>query len=95
MCVNETQIKVLWNTHTALSSQTQTFPTSLSDTEHTIVCNRTLFLQSQIQNVRHNPLPLVYLLYTVCQMLAFLPPSSYGMIFYGKLIARTHMEVDH
>lgn len=30
----------------------------------------------QVQNVRHNVLPLVHLLETVSQMLAFLPPSG-------------------
>lgn len=30
-------------------------------------------------------MPLVYLLYIVFQMFAFLPPSSYGMTLYGKI----------
>jgi len=76
MCVNETQITVLWNTHAALSSQTVThFQHPFRHRTHSCVQQDIGSPASQIQNVRHNPLPLVYILYTVFQMLAFLPPS--------------------
>jgi len=89
MCVNETQIKVLWNTHAALSSQTVThFQHPFRHRTHSCVQQDIVSPASQIQNVRHNPLPLVYILYSVFQMLAFLPPSSYGMTLYGKIYSK-------
>jgi len=66
MCVNETQIKVLWNTHAALSSQTVThFQYPFRHRTHNCVQQDIVSPASQIQNVRHNPPPLVYTLYTV------------------------------
>lgn len=89
MCVNETQIKVLWNTHAALSSQTVTlFQHPFRHRTHNCVQQDIVSPASQIQNVSHNPLLLVYILYIVFQMLAFLPPSSYGMTLYRIIYSK-------